>query len=206
MKNWNQISKREKLEVFTLIAAEKGITTSAVEKDWWITEAVNLIFQTRLSTHLILKGGEAFNKAWNLIEKFSNDIDLSLDVSFYGFKGAVTPRDLATIQKRLYNYISQQFYPSLQQKFKDKGLDVVINLIDNDSIEDMFVLEIQYASILKYNKDVKCVIVLKIDYKVHLESYKLKTFSSLVGSHYQDTIFKGIPVKVPSCISPENVF
>ncbi|MFH6999703.1 nucleotidyl transferase AbiEii/AbiGii toxin family protein [Flavobacterium sp. FlaQc-57] len=205
MKNWNQISKREKLEIFSKIAAEKGISTYTVEKDWWITEAVYLIFQTRLSTHLILKGGPAFNKAWNLIEKFSNDIDLSLDISFYGFKGAITSRELATIQKRLYNYISQQFYPSLEQKFKDKELNVVITLRENDSAENVFILEINYDSIVKYKSKTKSKITLKIDFKSHLETCKMKSFSSFVSSHYPDKIFPGIPVKIP-CVNPESVF
>jgi len=204
MKNWNQISKKLKIEIFTKIAEQKGITMFEVEKDWWIAESLNLIFQTRLSTHLTLKGGEAFNKAWNLIDQFSNDIDLSLDISFYGFKRAINTSELKTIEKRLHNYMNEQFSPSLEQKFKDKELTVSVNLKENDSTGNMLLLEIHYTSILKRKEYAKSSISLKIDFTSNQKSFKLKTFSSLVENHYPSNNTKNIPIKIP-CVNPDHI-
>jgi predicted nucleotidyltransferase component of viral defense system len=37
------------------------------------------------ATHLVFKGGTSLSKGWNLIERFSEDIDLALDKKYLGF-------------------------------------------------------------------------------------------------------------------------
>ena len=205
MKNWNLIQKKDKLEIFTKIATNKGTTTCAVEKDWWINETINLIFQTRLSSHLILKGGSTFNKTWNLIANYSTDIDLFLDVSYYGSKKKVTSSELQTIKNRLSNYVNEQFSPFLEQKFKEKELNTLIKLKENNPHENALFIEIEYTSILnKKIKNKKSQISLKIDYDFDSEPNKLKIFSSLIENQYQGTALASRPFKIP-CISPEHV-
>jgi predicted nucleotidyltransferase component of viral defense system len=38
------------------------------------------------SVHLVFKGGTSLSKAWGLIERFSEDVDLAIDRSFLGFE------------------------------------------------------------------------------------------------------------------------
>jgi hypothetical protein len=205
MKNWHKISKREKLEIFNKIALRNEISSNDVEKDWWITETIHLIFQTRLSSHLSLKGGIAFNKAWNLHEKNADDIHLALDKSFYGFNGSLTTSQLTTIKTRLYNYINEQFYPSLKQKFKDKELNVLIHLNENNIDQNMVVIEIYYSSILKYPKHTKSKITLKIDYNANWKSFKLKSLPSLIESQYEKSLTSESHTthRIP-CLSPQD--
>lgn len=47
-----------------------------VEKDYWVTLTLHLIFQHEIGTDTIFKGGTALSKCYNLIERFSEDIDL----------------------------------------------------------------------------------------------------------------------------------
>lgn len=47
-----------------------------VEKDYWITYALYHIFNSEISKDVIFKGGTALSKCYNLIERFSEDIDL----------------------------------------------------------------------------------------------------------------------------------
>ena len=71
MQNWLQIPNRDKVEIYNEIAVQTGMTAYAVEKDWWVTQTIGLIFQTGLAPHLVFKGGTSLRKAWNLIERFS---------------------------------------------------------------------------------------------------------------------------------------
>jgi predicted nucleotidyltransferase component of viral defense system len=68
-----------------------NLTPYAVEKDWRVTQTIGLIFQTGLAPHLVFKGGTSLSKAWNLIKRFSEDIDLALDRSFFWFQRIVNP-------------------------------------------------------------------------------------------------------------------
>lgn len=47
-----------------------------VEKDYWVTYALSTIFKHELGKDAVFKGGTALSKCYNLIERFSEDIDL----------------------------------------------------------------------------------------------------------------------------------
>jgi len=57
---------------------ERGLRPSYIEKDYYVTEALRAIAQIAGDT-VIFKGGTSLSKGWNLIERFSEDIDLFLD-------------------------------------------------------------------------------------------------------------------------------
>lgn len=45
-----------------------------IEKDWWVTQVLKAIFALPYSEHLSFKGGTSLSKAWNIIERFSEDM------------------------------------------------------------------------------------------------------------------------------------
>lgn len=47
-----------------------------VEKDYWVTYALYTIFNSKLKEDVVFKGGTALSKCYNLIDRFSEDIDL----------------------------------------------------------------------------------------------------------------------------------
>lgn len=56
----------------------RGLPPSFIEKDYYVTEALRVIAQTG-GERVIFKGGTSLSKGWNLIDRFSEDIDLFLD-------------------------------------------------------------------------------------------------------------------------------
>ena len=85
--NFYTVDKIEKEAVFNAIAAQKGMKPFAVEKDWWVSRTLEIIFQMEIAKHLVFKGGTSLSKAWKLINRFSEDIDLAIDKDFFGFSG-----------------------------------------------------------------------------------------------------------------------
>lgn len=55
---------------------QKGIREIYVEKDYWVTFALCNIFSNEIGKETIFKGGTALSKCFNLIQRFSEDIDL----------------------------------------------------------------------------------------------------------------------------------
>jgi hypothetical protein len=47
-----------------------------VEKDYWVTYALFTIFNDEIGSDTVFKGGTALSKCYNIIERFSEDIDL----------------------------------------------------------------------------------------------------------------------------------
>lgn len=57
-------------------AGQKKIPATFVEKDYWVTYALFIIFKNEIGKDTVFKGGTALSKCYNLIDRFSEDIDL----------------------------------------------------------------------------------------------------------------------------------
>jgi Nucleotidyl transferase AbiEii toxin, Type IV TA system len=62
----------------TAAATESELPETFVEKDYWITEILRTI-ATTLGERAIFKGGTSLSKGWDLLDRFSEDIDLFVD-------------------------------------------------------------------------------------------------------------------------------
>jgi hypothetical protein len=69
------------LDVLLAAAAHfegRNLTPAAIEKDYYITEALRCVSE-HAGARILFKGGTSLSKGWGLIERFSEDIDLFLD-------------------------------------------------------------------------------------------------------------------------------
>ncbi len=80
MESVARLSPAERRELFAETAVRKGMTPAIVEKDFWVCWSLGRLFaHPELSRLLMFKGGTSLSKVFNLIERFSEDIDLILD-------------------------------------------------------------------------------------------------------------------------------
>lgn len=59
-----------------ITAQQMNIPPEFVEKDYWVTYALFTIFNNEIGKDTVFKGGTALSKCYNMIERFSEDIDL----------------------------------------------------------------------------------------------------------------------------------
>lgn len=57
-------------------AQQMNIPPEFAEKDYWVTYALFTIFNNEIGKDTVFKGGTALSKCYNMIERFSEDIDL----------------------------------------------------------------------------------------------------------------------------------
>ena len=89
-KDFYKLGEAQKREIFTVTAQQRGLPDYAVEKDWWVVQTLDIIFsQFEVAEHLLFKGGTSLSKAWQLINRFSEDIDLALNREYLGFDGGL---------------------------------------------------------------------------------------------------------------------
>jgi hypothetical protein len=75
-----RLAARERSELFAESAARMGTTPAVVEKDFWVSWVLCCLFDdAQLANWLMFKGGTSLSKAYGLIQRFSEDIDLVLD-------------------------------------------------------------------------------------------------------------------------------
>ena len=76
----------------------RGLRPAVIEKDYYVTEALRIISVTA-GDKVIFKGGTSLSKGWNLIQRFSEDIDIFLDP--LGFKPALGKNGIDRELKKL---------------------------------------------------------------------------------------------------------
>lgn len=67
------------------VAAKRGVAAVLVEKDFWVSWTLAVLFtHPEFSKQLVFKGGTSLSKVFGVIERFSEDIDLSVNPDFLG--------------------------------------------------------------------------------------------------------------------------
>lgn len=81
-------------EAFQETAAQLGMSKAIVEKDFWVCWSLKQLFALpSFGEQMIFKGGTSLSKAYDVIHRFSEDVDLSLDREQLGFVGDRDPED-----------------------------------------------------------------------------------------------------------------
>lgn len=122
-------------ELFSESASQKGMKPAAVEKDFWICWALNRIFTDhKLRSQLIFKGGTSLSKCYNLIERFSEDIDLILDWRLITDDDPYEQRSNTqqdkfnkAMEQSTQSYVGETLLPHLNELFGGYGISIKPN-------------------------------------------------------------------------------
>ena len=121
-----KLSADQRRLYFEQAAARLGrLTPQLIEKDFWVCWLLKRIFELpELGEHMTFKGGTSLSKVFRVIERFSEDIDLSIERTFLGFSGDNEPEQGATgkEQQRLVDAlrnacqdaVANRVYPQLK--------------------------------------------------------------------------------------------
>ena len=129
--NFFKLAKSDKNKIFSEIQKQISLPPAAIEKDWWVVQTLKIVFQMKAAPYLIFKGGTSLSKAWGIIDRFSEDIDLGLSREFLGFSGKISRTQVGKLRDASYKYISETFLPELREAFKQNGYkDTKMDLIE----------------------------------------------------------------------------
>ena len=108
--------------VLTQAANKTGLPVQAVEKDLWVTVVLQMVFTLPIAKHLVFKGGTSLSKVWKVIKRFSEDIDVVIDPSIWGFEGDLTKKQIKRLRKTSSIFVRDDFCQSLQETVYSNGL------------------------------------------------------------------------------------
>lgn len=207
MVKWLSVPEQRKINVFEQISEKTGMNAFAVEKDWWVVQALTIIFELEDSKHLVFKGGTSLSKAWGLIERFSEDVDLAIDRSFLGFEGELSKNQRTELRKKASSYTSGEFKQKLEQKFAERGFEgLIFKLVEaTDSDQDPRIIEIYYPNLIQKPTYLEARVQIEIGCRSLKEPFTICPISSLVNIHYPEQEFALPPIQVPS-VNPERTF
>ena len=140
-----KIKPTERKNIFLEAASDIKINAAMIEKDFWVCWTLNRLFANKeLSKLLCFKGGTSLSKVFKLIERFSEDIDLILNLDVV-LKGRNIIQSSNTKQDLMNKEINAeaQIYISTILKAKIENVINDICTIEVDS-DDKNILKIQY--------------------------------------------------------------
>lgn len=95
-----QMNQKDRLALFETAANRMQMRPAIIEKDYWVVWALSRLFeQKELKTYLTFKGGTSLSKIFNVIKRFSEDIDLSIEKKFFGFGDENSPENASSHKK-----------------------------------------------------------------------------------------------------------
>ncbi len=101
MDGFLRLSPADRALAFEQTAARRGLSPGSVEKDFWVCLMLREVFATPdHGAHLSFKGGTSLSKAWGLIDRFSEDIDLTIERDHLGFGGDHGPEGAGSGKER----------------------------------------------------------------------------------------------------------
>lgn len=122
MNNYFQLSKEQQQVVLTQAANKTGLPVQAVEKDLWVTVVLQMVFTLSVANHLVFKGGTSLSKVWKVIRRFSEDIDLAIDPSIWGFEGDLTKKQIKQLRKVSSIFVRDELSRLLQGAVSETGM------------------------------------------------------------------------------------
>jgi len=158
-----QMDRSDRADLFSETAALMGLHPVIVEKDFWVCWLLKQLFTIeKLSGMLVFKGGTSLSKCFNLIQRFSEDLDIAVNFEKLGFSDAKDPRqtDLSHTKRAILlkemlqtcrNYIVDQFLPvlnaSIQEKLSENDWQFQVDSVDGN------IVEFEYPASLKTGLD-----------------------------------------------------
>ena len=209
LKIWNQLLDSDKRDIFNEVSAQINLPPAAVEKDWWVVRTLDLVFDTSIGPHTVFKGGTSLSKAWGLIDRFSEDIDLALDRKFLGIDKAdykMTGSQVSKLRRLSFKFISEKYFQEITAKFIAAGLDVRIQLgeITADD-QDPLIIEIYYPTVTEAIDYLQTRVLVEVGSRSLIEPFSAKSFSSMVGEHFTGRPFADKNITIPT-VNPERTF
>lgn len=197
---WIDVSDADRQQSVHIVAESKKIAESAVEKDWWVTAILKVLFSLTPAPYMLFKGGTSLSKGWNLIDRFSEDIDIALYREFHlnvleqRCAEAKNNNQVKKLRMANRDYILGEFVPEFKERLHAFGLkecriEPVMyqldgHLVDHDS--DPVEIEVHYEPKVNSGHYVRPIVKVEISCLSMKEPFEIKRISSLVGEAFPD--------------------
>ncbi len=123
------LSPHDRARAFEQAAASRGLSPGSVEKDFWVCLMLRELFTLpEHGEHLTFKGGTSLSKAWGLIDRFSEDLDLTIGRDTLGFGGDDGPeaagsgneqrRRIEGLKQACRDVVAQRIMPALTARMR----------------------------------------------------------------------------------------
>ncbi len=141
------LPKQQRSELFLETATLMNTTNSIIEKDFWVVWTLDKIFSDdRLNKILMFKGGTSLSKVFNLIGRFSEDIDLILDWRLVSNENPLNEQESKNKQVKFNEQINENAKEYIQNELLPIISQILSPLCTCIIAEDGFSINVRYPN------------------------------------------------------------
>jgi predicted nucleotidyltransferase component of viral defense system len=200
------------------VATQKGLPLVVVEKDLWVTILLHILFGKNGSNGILFKGGTSLSKGFDLIDRFSEDIDVtySIETLKYHYGEFEDPWNYfedsskwsnKKLEKELLNLknIGQKYTDEILLKIVEDQLKEIIDLEFEVLSEGEMTLYIHYPKLLQDSEYGGSYVNPIIKVEAGVRSARVPTITRKIDSFFEQILGKSDFINV-EILRPDRTF
>ena len=212
--NFIILPEQTRRNAFIEAAARKALPAAAIEKDWWATAVLHALFSLPYYDQLSFKGGTSLSKCYNLIERFSEDIDIAINREKLGFIGTLSKTQISDkLRRAACKFVREKLKFDVENQLKVNGIIENLFSVSVDvtpiTTTDPEIIYVTYQSLFDendYANDyIKPIVKIEVSGRSMNEPLQTIKVQSIV-----DEVFTGMPFTNPvfetKAVVPERTF
>lgn len=137
--SWFALSREDQAEALEVAAARIGRPAHLLEKDIWVVWALSAIYSSPLARTLTFKGGTSLSKVYRIVDRFSEDVDLTYDIrelvpdllrdgNPIPASASQEKKITSAVRSRLPDWIKTTVMPVIQRALSASGLQASLTI------------------------------------------------------------------------------
>lgn len=173
------LSKNDQEQVLEQARENTGRPTHLLEKDAWVVWTLDALFKSQLAPDLTFKGGTSLSKVYRIIDRFSEDIDLTYDIrkliadltggeEFLPTNRSQADRWTKAVRDRLPGWIVANVQPVIQTALNQAKMEARLEIAGTEQEK----LLLHYPAIKRGSGYVKPIVALEFGGRATGEPHK----------------------------------
>ncbi len=186
------------------------IAKKNIEKDWWVTQVLKAIFALPYAEHLSFKGGTSLSKAWKVIARFSEDIDIAISREYLGFAGELSRTQVSDkLRRAACSFVREKLSADIKQQLIANGIredlfTVHVNVTSVTTV-DPEVIYIEYKTLFPFEEYVQNMVKVEVSGRSMSEPVQSVQLASILDETYPNAATAESSFAV-SVVRPERTF
>ena len=187
-----------------------GMPEQIIEKDWWVSAVMRALFALPYANQMSFKGGTSLSKCWNVISRFSEDIDIAVNRVFLGYGGELSRTQVSDkLRRAACTFVRERLQNDLRDKMIEQGIpsdkfSIEVNITSISTV-DPEVINVRYDSLYPMLSYIRNAVKIEVSGRSMSEPIENVQLRSMIEDAFPNTKFAEAKFNVPT-VKPERTF
>ena len=187
-----------------------GMPEQIIEKDWWVSTLMRALFALPYANQMSFKGGTSLSKCWNVISRFSEDIDIAVNRGYLGYGGELSRTQVSDkLRRAACTFVRERLQNDLRDKMIEQGIpsdkfSIEVNITSISTV-DPEVINVRYDSLYPMLSYIRNAVKIEVSGRSMSEPLENVQLRSMIEDAFPNTQFAEAKFNVPT-VKPERTF